>query len=97
MKKKLVILLALTIGLTLVLSGCFPSSIMDETVNPAGFFWGLWHGLIAPISLIASIFNSDVSLYEVNNVGFWYNLGFYLVIAGEGFGIKFCTRSNRQQ
>ncbi len=39
---------------------------------------GLWHGIIAPITLIISFFNPDVQMYEVHNSGSEYNLGFLL-------------------
>jgi hypothetical protein len=39
---------------------------------------GLWHGIIAPITLVISFFNSDVRMYEVHNAGSEYDLGFLL-------------------
>ena len=48
--------------------------------KPAGFWRGLWHGIIAPIAFIISWFKSSVGIYEVYNNGFWYNLGFVLGI-----------------
>ena len=39
---------------------------------------GLWHGIIAPITLIISFFNPDIQMYEVHNSGSEYNLGFLL-------------------
>jgi hypothetical protein len=39
---------------------------------------GLWHGVIAPITLVISFFNSDVHMYEVHNAGSEYDLGFLL-------------------
>jgi len=39
---------------------------------------GLWHGLIAPVTLVISFFNSDVHMYEVHNAGSEYDLGFLL-------------------
>jgi hypothetical protein len=42
----------------------------------AGFWLGLWHGFIAPFTLIVSFFNDQVSIYEVHNNGGWYNFGF---------------------
>lgn len=41
---------------------------------------GLWHGVIAPITLVISFFNSDVHMYEVHNAGSEYDLGFLLGI-----------------
>lgn len=49
-----------------------------------GFFTGIWHGWIAPVSLVLSLFG-DYQIYEANNTGFFYNLGFYMAIIS-GFG-----------
>jgi hypothetical protein len=50
----------------------------DDEGKIAGFWKGLWHGLIAPITFIISIFSKSVRFYEVHNSGFWYNFGFVL-------------------
>ena len=50
----------------------------NEEGKVAGFWKGLWHGLIAPITFIISIFTKNVRFYEVHNTGFWYNFGFVL-------------------
>ena len=42
---------------------------------------GLWHGLIAPATLVVSFFNSDVRMYEVHNAGSEYDLGFLIGMA----------------
>jgi hypothetical protein len=47
----------------------------------AGVVQGLWHGLIAPVTLIMSFFNENVQMYEVHNNGREYNLGFLLGVA----------------
>lgn len=44
----------------------------------AGFWLGLWHGIIAPITFLVSLFNDEVTIYEVHNNGGWYNFGFVL-------------------
>lgn len=44
----------------------------------AGFWYGLWHGLIAWITFIVSLFDARVSVYEVHNSGWPYNLGFVI-------------------
>ena len=54
---------------------CFPGA------PPAGFLAGLWHGLICPITFIISLFNPGVGIYEQNNNGAMYNLGFVIGIA----------------
>jgi len=45
---------------------------------PAGFWAGLWHGLICPITFIVSLFNPGVRIYETHNRGRWYDFGFLL-------------------
>ena len=47
-------------------------------IDPAGFWMGLWHGLISLVAFIISLFNDNVTIYEVNNSGWTYNLGFIL-------------------
>ena len=39
---------------------------------------GLWHGIIAPVTLVFSFFNSNIHMYEVHNAGSEYDLGFLL-------------------
>lgn len=48
----------------------------------AGFWLGLWHGIIAPVTFAISLFTDQVSLYEVHNSGNWYDLGYFF-----GFGV----------
>ena len=50
------------------------SEDMDGRV--AGFWQGLWHGLIVPITFFMSLFKEDVGVYELHNNGAWYNFGF---------------------
>ena len=50
--------------------------------QPAGFWAGLWHGLIIPITFIICIFNPNVRIYETNNRGRLYDLGFLIGVSG---------------
>ena len=50
----------------------------DSEGRVAGFWKGLWHGLISPITFIVSVFTKNVRVYEVHNNGSWYNFGFVL-------------------
>lgn len=43
-----------------------------------GFGTGLWHGLIALVTLFVSFFNPAIQMYEVHNNGSLYDLGFLL-------------------
>lgn len=66
----------------LVLTGCAAGAnpVLDTPAvgqdQPAGFWLGLWHGLIAPITFVISLFTDSVNLYEVHNNGNWYDFGF---------------------
>jgi hypothetical protein len=71
--------------LLVALCGCFPGGGTSSTNNPAGFFTGIWHGWIAPVSLIVGLFKDDIRIYEPYNIGWWYDLGFYISIIS-GFG-----------
>lgn len=64
---------------------CIPGSNAYSPAEPAGFFSGIWHGWIAPVTLIFGIFDSSISIYEPYNTGWWYNFGFYMAIIS-GFG-----------
>jgi hypothetical protein len=73
----------LTCLLAVVLAACAagPNSAVGTPAaggTPAGFWLGLWHGLIAPITFLISLFNPRVNLYEVHNNGNWYDFGFIL-------------------
>lgn len=46
--------------------------------STAGFWLGLWHGIISPFTFLASLFSDKVNLYEVHNSGGWYNFGFIM-------------------
>jgi len=78
MNKKLLLLALLTMLALFLLTSCHPGHERYTAYDPAGFFWGLWHGFIALFTLIGSIFSDNVTIYETNNTGFWYNLGFLL-------------------
>ena len=46
--------------------------------KPAGFWAGVWHGLICPITFLVSLFVDGVRIYEHNNRGRLYYFGFVL-------------------
>ena len=71
--------------LVLFFAGCFPGGGTNTPADPAGFFKGIWHGWIAPLSLIWGIFDHTIRVYEPNNTGWWYDLGFYVAVIS-GFG-----------
>lgn len=73
--------------LLVLMTSCAANEPVDEclTGQTYGFFWGIWHGIIAPISLVISIFDEEVAMFAVNNTGFFYGLGF--LIGSGGWGI----------
>ena len=85
MKKKQLIIIGLTIMLLLVLSGCMPGDGSYVENHYANFLSGVWHGWIAPLSLIVSLFKDGIRIYEPYNTGWWYDFGFYMAIIS-GFG-----------
>jgi hypothetical protein len=66
--------------LTLAACAASPNEAANQA-NEAGFWLGLWHGLIAPIAFIVSLFNDSVGIYEVDNTGGWYDFGFLLGVS----------------
>lgn len=95
MSRKILLGLMLIV-MILVLSGCLPGDVKYDA-KPAGFFWGVWHGWIAPISLIVQLFNPLVRVYETNNTGWWYDFGFYIALLGGFGGISLTRRANRHR
>ena len=71
--------------MVLLFSGCSPGDGTSTPDDPSGFFSGIWHGWIAPVSLIWGLFNDSIRVYEPVNTGWWYDFGFYIAIIG-GFG-----------
>ncbi len=70
------------LGLTLfaALGGCAAGSAQFAE-SPAGFWAGLWHGLILLVTFVISLFSDGVAVYEPANSGAMYNLGFLLGVA----------------
>ena len=56
-------------------------NVVPHVDSVAGFWKGLWHGLIYPVTFIISLFTDNVNIYEVRNNGNWYDFGF---VAGIG-------------
>ena len=68
--------LLILIPFLLLLTSCAAGDAQFTHDNPAGFWYGLWHGIIACISLVIHLFNENVAVYEINNTGGWYDFGF---------------------
>lgn len=72
----------------LIFSSCAEVQNVEacKTGHTYGFFGGLWHGIIAPVSFVVSLFIDDVAVWAVNNNGGWYTFGFLIGVGGLGFG-----------
>ena len=86
--------LFILITFLLLFTSCAAGDPQFTQETLAGFWYGLWHGIIAVISLIIHIFNENVAVYEINNSGGWYDFGFLLgVISIWGGGSKVTSKS----
>jgi hypothetical protein len=88
----------------LLLAGC-AAGANPEAATPAadgtiaGFWLGLWHGLIAPVTFVVSLFSDSVGIYEVHNNGGWYDAGFVLglgfIVGGSSTGAQSASSRER--
>ena len=84
--KSSLVLLVLVLLLVSLIGGCAPGSnefkgTASEQGRVAGFWLGLWQGFIAPFVFLASLFKSNLNIYEVHNNGAWYNFGYLVGVA----------------
>jgi len=95
--KKHLFIVSILILATLLLTSCVASTnptvgIPDADGEIAGFWLGLWHGLISCVTFIISLFTDNINVYEVYNSGNWYDFGFMLgvsiIFSGGGYGAK---------
>jgi len=96
MKHTLVVNGFILLGTAIVIAGCMPGSGSADVQHPAGFFMGIWHGWIAPVSLIGGLFDPSIRVYESVNTGWWYDFGFYIALLG-GFGGISLFRKNKTE
>ena len=83
-RRRLVVVGGLLAVVVLALAACAAgpntaAGVGDPDV--AGFWLGLWQGLISPITFLVSLFNPDVNIYEIHNNGNWYNFGFMIGVS----------------
>lgn len=88
--------------LLVLISGCAPGvnpdvGTPDAAGVVAGFWLGLWHGIIAPVTFVISLFVEDVNIYEVHNSGNWYDAGFMLGIGALAGGGSSGSRRGRRR
>jgi uncharacterized membrane protein HdeD (DUF308 family) len=78
------------LGSVFLLTGCADTVGFTDAASrePVGFWYGLWHGIIAPIAWLVSLFDDDVAIYAIYNNGGWYDFGFMLGIGALGSASK---------
>lgn len=86
MTKKRLFFVSIAILAILLLAGCAAGTnptvdVLNAEGKSAGFWLGLWHGVISPITFFISLFSDNVNIYEVFNNGNWYDFGFILGVA----------------
>ncbi|MCB8998532.1 MAG: hypothetical protein H6540_00490 [Bacteroidales bacterium] len=86
MKNKVIPFL-LILSIIILISSCTNAENTAACLNGKtfGFWGGLWHGIIAPVDLVISLFRDDITVYAQNNNGAWYAFGFILGSGGWGF------------
>lgn len=86
--KKLLTLTIIVLLAVFILSSCADVQNVEacKTGDAYGFFRGLWHGIIAPVSFVISLFSDHVAVWAVNNSGGWYTFGFLIGVGSLGFG-----------
>jgi len=96
MRGKSILLLFIVSAGLLTLTACAPGSGSYSPVEKAGFLPGIWHGWIAPFSLIIGLFNKSIRVYETFNTGWWYDFGFYIAVVS-GFGSLSLARGKKHR
>jgi hypothetical protein len=97
---KSVTILLILCGLLLTTCTAGPNELTgrpSQEGEVAGFWLGLWHGFISPVTFLISLFSDTVFVFEVHNNGNWYVFGFLLgasIIFGGGGGGA-ASRKNR--
>lgn len=86
--------LAVTALICVALSACVAGSSESHHAVVSGglsqFLVGLWHGIIAPLTLIIEVVNHfaprllpwSVHFFEASDTGLLYDIGFYLGLVG---------------
>jgi hypothetical protein len=69
----------------MLLSSCADAQHVEACLqgHQYGILGGFWHGLIAPLSFIGSLFSDDIAVWAPNNNGVWYSLGFLCGVYSE--------------
>ena len=86
-----------TAAVVLFAAACFANQGAAPAEGIPGFWMGLWHGIIAPIAFIVSLFSDHVRIYASPNAGRWYDFGFMIGIGGFHHGARHGARRDRSR
>ena len=91
MTTRKLLLATLVLFVLLVATGCADANLAQDNAafcgrELTGFWWGLVHGFISPVTFVISLFNPDVAVYDICNVGGWYDFGFLLGVGAFSSG-----------
>jgi len=73
----------------ILLASCASHYNPEVITDPYGFFSGIWHGMIAPITISVNLLSWFLSLFDISflrdiqiigrpNTGFFYHFGFVI-------------------
>jgi len=81
------------VALALTVAGCVATEV-PTAINPAGpgFWLGVWHGFVFPVSFVLSLFTDNIAVYAVPNNGHWYDFGYFVGIVFLGVGARSSKR-----
>ncbi len=65
---------------------------LDSFIQPVGFWYGLWHGMILPFAWFWSLFSDNTAIYAAYNNGGWYDFGFMLGVGSLGGSSSVASR-----
>ena len=99
--KKRLLLVSIAILGILLLAGCAAGinptvGVPDADGGSAGFWKGLWHGVISCVTFVISLFTDKVNVYDVHNSGNWYDFGFMLGVSIIFGGTSRATKRKRK-
>jgi hypothetical protein len=97
MRKNLNTLISISVLMLLLVACTATQTATPANGNAPGFWFGLWHGFIAPVTFIISLFPNDLRIYAFPNAGLWYDFGFMLGIGGFSGGIFAGSRRRNRE
>lgn len=87
----------LLMSILFLLTSCTAGDMQFTSDSPAGFWMGLWHGIISFIALIIHLFSDNINVYEINNTGGWYDFGFLIGVVTIWGGSSHVTYKSAQE